>query len=137
MCHILHAQVIMKVSFVSLFWLIYFVVPSIMAQYTPHGTIVNISWDISDSNYSSRSVMFAVAEPSREAFTSELINASNRHICITNLRPSTRYEIEVIAILRCTNISSQLDVITQSTTDAGSFPSQDCLVFVPPQSSTG
>ena len=127
----------MKISFVSLCWLIYFVVPTIMAQYTSHGTTVNISWNISDSNYTSRNVMFAVAEPSREAFISGLIDASNRHHCITDLRPSTRYEIKVIAILRCANISSQLDVLTQQPTDAASFPSQGCFVFVPPKTSTG
>lgn len=73
--------------------------------------------------------MFVVAEPSREVFSSEPINASFRHHCVSNLRPETRYEIKVIAILGCQNISSEVDVLTQSpTTDTNLFPSQNCIV---------
>ena len=85
----------------------------------PYGTVVNISWDlsdVSDSVYSSRSVILVVTEPSKAVFTSELINASYRQQCISNLRPNTRYEIRVIAILACDNVTSELDVLTQSST---------------------
>ena len=73
--------------------------------------------------------MLVVAEQSRATFTSELINASYRQHCVTNLRPNTRYEIRVIAILGCDNVSSQLDVLTQSPTPVTIFPSQNCIIF--------
>ena len=118
----------------------YSVGPVITAQYTSHGTTVDVSWDlsgsVSDSVYSSSNVILVVAELSREAFTSELIDTSDRHRCITNLSPSTRYEITVFVILNCTNVSSKLDVLTQSPTTADSFPSQNCIVFDPPHSTT-
>lgn len=108
---------------------IYFTEPTIKAQYIPYGTAVNISWDLSDSVYTSRNVMFVVAVSSKAMFTSELINASYRHHCISNLRPSTRYEIKVIAVLGCDNVSSQLDVLTQSTTPVTDFSSQNCIAL--------
>ena len=112
-----------------LFLFIYFTVPTITAQYIPHGTTVNISWDLSDSVYSSRNVRLVIAEQSKASFTSELIDASYRQHCVTNLRLNTRYEIRVIAILGCDNVSSQLDVLTQSITPVTRFPSQNCIVF--------
>lgn len=116
-----------KTIFADFLYTIYFSVPQITADYTPHGTTVSISWDLSDSVYFNRNIKLVVAEPSREKFTSELINASYRHHCIRNLMPDTRYEIKVIAILGCDNISYALDVLTQST--ATTFPSQNCIVF--------
>ena len=68
--------------------------------------------------------MLVVAEPSQVVFTSELINASYRHHCISNLRPNTRYEIKVNAILGCDNVSNELDILT--TTSDTSFYSQHC-----------
>ena len=74
--------------------------------------------------------MLVIAEQSRTTFTSELIDASNRQHCVSNLRPNTRYEIRVIAILGCDNVSSELDVLTQSSdTPATRFPPQNCIVF--------
>ena len=73
--------------------------------------------------------MLIVAEQSKAAFTSELINASYRQHCVTNLKPSTRYEIMVIAILNCDNVSSELDVLTQAPMPVTTFPSQNCLVY--------
>ena len=73
--------------------------------------------------------MLVVAEESRATFTSELIDASYRQHCVANLRPNTRYEIRVIAILGCDNISSQLDVLTQSPTPVARPPSQNCIIF--------
>ena len=103
--------------------------PTIKAQYISHGTTVNISWDLSDSVYSSRNVMLVVAEPSKVIFTSELINASYRHHCISNLRPNTRYEIKVKAILGCDNISNELDILTQPPISDNRFYSQHCVVL--------
>ena len=120
----------------------YSVGPVITAQYTSHGTTINVSWDlsgsVSNSVYSSSNIVFVVAdlELSREAFTSEPIDTSDRHRCITNLSPSTRYEITVFVILNCTNVSSKLDVLTQSPTTADTFPSQNCIFFDPPHSTT-
>ena len=119
----------------------YSVGPVITAQYTSHGATINVSWDlsgsVSDSVYSSSNIVFVVVdlELSR-AFTSELIDTSDRHRCITNLSPSTRYEITVFVILNCTNVSSKLDVLTQSPTTADSFPSQNCILFDLPHSTT-
>ena len=92
-----------------------------------YGTVVNISWDLSDTVYSSRNVVLVVTEPSKAIFTSEHINASYRHHCISNLRSNTRYEIRVIAILGCDNVSSELDVLTQSSTSDTNYPSQHCI----------
>ena len=101
----------------------------IKAQYISHGTTVNISWDLSDLVYSSRNVMLVVAEPSKVVFISELINASYRHHCISNLRPNTRYEIKVNAILGCDNVSNELDILTQPPKPDTSFYSQHCIVL--------
>ena len=74
--------------------------------------------------------MLVIVEQSRTTFVSEPIDAGNRQHCVSNLRPNTRYEIRVIAILGCDNISSELDVLTQSPdTPATIFPSQNCIVF--------
>ena len=74
--------------------------------------------------------MLVIAEQSGTTFTSELIDATNRQRCISNLRLNTRYEITVIAILGCDNVSSELDVLTQSTDKpATRLPSQNCIVF--------
>ena len=95
----------------------------------PYGTVVNISWDLSDSVYSSRNVILVIAEPSKAIFTSELINASYRHHCISNLRPNTRYEIKVVAILGCDNATSELDVLTRSSTLDANLPPLHCITL--------
>ena len=107
--------------------LLYLSEPTIKVEYIPYGSTINISWDLSDSVYSSRNVMFIVAEPSREIFSSELINASYRHHCISNLRSNTRYEIKVNAILGCDNVSSELDILTKPPTTDTNFYPQNCI----------
>lgn len=106
-----------------------FLEPTITAQYIPHGTAVNISWELSDSIYSNRNVMVVVAELSSVIFTSQLIDAGYRHRCITDLRPNTRYEIKVIVSLGCDNVSNELDVLTQSPISLSSFSTQNCIVL--------
>lgn len=73
--------------------------------------------------------MAVVAEPSKVIFTSELINASYRDYCISNLRPNTRYEIKVKAILGCDNVSSELDILTQPAISDTNFNSQHCIIL--------
>ena len=107
--------------------LLYLSEPTFKVKYIPYGTTINISWELSDSVYSSRNVMLIVAEPSEEIFTSELINASYRHHCISNLRSNTRYEIQVNAILGCENVSSELDILTKPPETANNFYSQNCI----------
>lgn len=110
-------------------FIIFFTEPTMSAQYAPHGTTVNVSWELSDSVYDSRNIMLKVSEPSKEIFTSGLIDASYRHHCISNLQPKTRYEIKVVAIFGCGNVSSELDILTQSRNPVETFPSQNCIVF--------
>ena len=74
-------------------------------------------------------MIIVVAESSRALFTSEPFNASYRHYCITNLGPNTRYEIKVIAVLGCDNVSSELDVLTQSFAPVTSPSLQNCIVL--------
>ena len=70
--------------------------------------------------------MLVVAEPSKVIFTTELISASYRHYCISNLRPNTRYEIKVNAILGCDNVSNELDILTQFAMSDTNF---NCIIL--------